>query len=127
MAEQSAIFGRSARLVESEDFATALREKPVARGEFVSLHMSPDLVGSARLGLIVPKRILRRATSRNATKRALRETFRLQRYDLKSGKYVFRLTKTPQALSLKKLKLLIRVDAEHLIAQCRELPQCRQS
>lgn len=127
MAEQGATFGRSARLVESEDFATALRKKPVARGEFVSLHMSPDLAGSARLGLIVPKRFLRRATSRNATKRALRETFRLQRYDLKSGKYVFRLTKTPQALSLKKLKLLIRTDAEHLIAQCRLLPQRRQS
>jgi ribonuclease P protein component len=121
MTVQDVTFGRSARLLESEDFASALRKKPVARGAFISLHMLRDRTDSARLGLIVPKRLLRRAVSRNSTKRVLRECFRLQRSALVPGKYVLRLTKAPPMCSLTQLKALVRSDANRLIEQCSEL------
>ncbi len=118
---ENVTFGRSARLLASEDFAAALKKKPVARGAFVSLHLARDRTASARLGVIVPKRLLRRAVSRNTTKRVLRESFRLQRSALVSGKYVLRLTKSPPLCSLTHLKTLIRLDADRLITQCSEL------
>jgi len=120
MTEQDVTFGRSARLLEPEDFATALRKKPVARGAFVSLHVARDRATPARLGVIVPKRLLKRAVSRNTTKRVLRECFRLRRGSLVSGKYVLRLTKSPPLCSLTHLKALIRLDADRLITQCSE-------
>jgi ribonuclease P protein component len=47
---------------------------------------------SARLGLVVGKRALARATERNRAKRVLRETFRLRRQGLPSVDIVVQVT-----------------------------------
>ena len=51
---------------------------------------------SARLGLVVPKRIIRRATSRNRLRRIIRESFRQQwRRHLPSADIIMSLLSPP--------------------------------
>lgn len=71
-----------------------LASRRVLRGEFFDLHYRsarPD--GKGRLGLIVPKRLARAASLRNAVKRQAREAFRLMAFDILPGDLIVRLTR----------------------------------
>ncbi|UJP06542.1 MAG: ribonuclease P protein component [Nitrosomonas sp.] len=48
-------------------------------GNFIQVFIKPNELGHARLGLIISKRIERRAVKRNRIKRIVRENFRLYR------------------------------------------------
>ena len=50
-------------------------------GNFLQIHAKPNSLGYSRLGLIVAKKITRRAVVRNKVKRILRETFRMNQQD----------------------------------------------
>ena len=115
MTELSAKFGPSARLTDSAEFGYALKTKPVARGQHIFVHFSPNPALTARLGIIVPKRLLRLATARNAVKRVFREAFRQQRYRLRTGHFVIRLLKSPKYESLTQLKIQLRRELDQLI------------
>lgn len=115
MLERSAKFGSSARLTDSTEFGTALKTKPIARGQHIYVHFSPNPALTARLGVIVPKRLLRLATTRNAVKRVFREAFRQQRSGLRYGHFVFRLLRQPKYDSLTDLKSMLRSEADQLI------------
>ena len=115
MTELGAKFGPSARLTDSAEFGYALKTKPIARGQHIFVHFSPNPALTARLGVIVPKRLLRLATARNAVKRVFRETFRQQRYRLRTGHFVIRLLKSPKYDSLTELKAQLRVELDQLI------------
>jgi len=115
MTELSAKFGPSARLTDSAEFGYALKTKPIARGQHIFVHFSPNPALTVRLGVIVPKRLLRLATARNAVKRVFREAFRQQRYRLRTGHFVIRLLKSPKYDSLTELKAQLRVELDQLI------------
>jgi ribonuclease P protein component len=115
MIELSAKFGPAARLTDSAEFGLALKTKPIARGQHIFVHFSPNPASTARLGVIVPKRLLRLATARNTVKRVFREAFRQQRCGLRHGNFVFRLLRSPKYDSLTELKTLLRVETDHLI------------
>jgi ribonuclease P protein component len=115
MTELSAKFGSSARLTDSAEFGLALKTKPIARGQHIFVHFSPNPALTARLGVIVPKRLLRLATARNAVKRVFREAFRQQRYCLRHGHFVIRLLKSPKYTSLTELKTVLRDETDQLI------------
>ena len=115
MTELSAKFGPSARLTDSAEFGYALKTKPIARGQHIFVHFSPNPALTARLGVIVPKRLLRLATARNAVKRVFREAFRQHRYRLRTGHFVIRLLKSPKYDSLTELKAQLRVELDQLI------------
>ncbi len=115
MTELSAKFGPSARLTDSAEFGYALKTKPIARGQHIFVHFSPNPALTARLGVIVPKRLLRLATARNAVKRVFREAFRQQRYRLRTGHFVIRLLKSPKYESLTQLKIQLRDELDQLI------------
>lgn len=68
---------RSQRLQQAEDFRAVLQNKTTFNGNFLRLHIKLNHFGFARLGLIVAKRIERKAVRRNRIKRAVREAFRL--------------------------------------------------
>lgn len=68
---------RSQRLQQVEDFRAVLQNKTTFSGNFLRLHIKLNHFGFARLGLIVAKRIERKAVRRNRIKRAVREAFRL--------------------------------------------------
>ena len=61
------------------------------------LHYEPRAVpgSGARLGLVIGKKLLRRAVDRNRVKRCIRERFRLRRSDLPACDLIVRLIARP--------------------------------
>ncbi len=64
-----------------------------ASGDFLQIYAKPNDLTCSRLGLIVAKKVERRAVWRNRAKRLLRETFRRNQQNEKSRKmdWVIRL------------------------------------
>jgi ribonuclease P protein component len=60
------------------------RRRPVSDAVLV-LHVAENGLGFPRLGISVPRRLVRKATGRNRIKRRVREAFRLQKQDLPRG------------------------------------------
>jgi len=54
----------------------------------MALHVLADVEGSARLGLVVSRKVDKRAVGRNRIKRVVREYFRCIRPQLQPGAYV---------------------------------------
>ncbi len=75
---KSASFSKSERLLLKADFSAVFRNP---NGRFSAnplrmLYRKNDL-GLSRIGIVIPKKIVRLATSRNRHKRVIREQFRL--------------------------------------------------
>jgi ribonuclease P protein component len=96
-----ASFPRAARVLESDDFARALKTR-AQRGRFLWVYRrqidqsAAALTKPARpqLGLMIGKRYARTAVLRNAVKRRIREQFRLRQTALPSSQYIVRLSLT---------------------------------
>ena len=99
-------FPRSARLTKTGEFSSVFSFKKSIKGKFLSLYylfdksaesnksaksatnfhekfqkFSENLI-SARLGIVVAKKMLKKAVDRNRCKRILRDIFRRHRFDL---------------------------------------------
>ena len=111
-----ATFPAAARLHRPEEFSAALSGRRIARGNFLVLTAVTCTADTtqvvARLGLIVGKRHAPRATTRNAIKRVVRESFRSLRMVLPAGDYVMRLQRTVGEISLTSLKHAVRAEAD---------------
>ena len=75
---KSASFSKSEKLLLKADFS-AVFKNPDGRFSANSLRMlyKKNYLGLSRVGIIVPKKIVRLATSRNRHKRLIKEQFRL--------------------------------------------------
>jgi len=118
-----ATFPAAARLHRPEEFAAALSGRRVARGNLLVLTALTHPTGAAhtdaRLGLVIGKRHAQRASTRNAIKRVVRESFRSLRMDLPAGDYVMRLQRAVGQVSLTSLKLEVRTEADAHFAKVR--------
>ena len=56
-----------------------MRYRCVTNGDFLQMYAKPNTFGYSRLGLIVAKKVMRRAVDRNRIKRILREVFRVNK------------------------------------------------
>ena len=81
------------RLRRPAEFAAVMASRKRLRSERFELRFRNNNGPSARLGLIVAKRLARRAVLRNLLKRLIREAFRTMRPQLSANDLVFRLTK----------------------------------
>ena len=108
-------FDRPRRLRLKREFDAVLT-KPALRLRRGSLWAAarPNAKGIARLGLIVGKRVLRRAVDRNRTKRLIRESFR-QRTGLPAVDVVVRVLSP----------LAARADADRLFAALEDVLAAR--
>ena len=93
-------FRPASRLHQPKEFAAVQASPLRVRGGCFELRYrrNPEtnaLGGSARLGLVIPKRLARRAVLRNQIKRLAREAFRQALPDLPAIDVVLRLTKPP--------------------------------
>lgn len=97
-------FGRQDRLLRPEEFAAVMASRSRLSGDCFELRYRARLsddqritTSRARLGLIVPKRLAKRAVLRNLLKRLAREAFRQAQASLPPMDYVLRLSKPPLA------------------------------
>jgi ribonuclease P protein component len=88
---------RDARLVNQGDFDRVFADNQRARTDYVMVMARPNQVGHARLGMVIPKRLLARAVDRNRVKRCVRESFRLVLAELPACDFVVRLIAKPTA------------------------------
>ena len=90
--ERVASFRFAQRLHRPEEFSAVMAARRVVHGEIFDLHYRLVNTGeSARLGLMVPKRLARAASLRNAIKRQGREAFRLMAVEIVPCHLVLRL------------------------------------
>jgi len=96
----AARFPRSARLLTPAAYAAVFEQRRARRGRFFHLHIGQVLEADsgiscqqgARLGIAVPKKLLKTAVHRNLVKRLARESFRQLAPALDQRDYVLRLS-----------------------------------
>lgn len=122
LSERAASFRTEQRLHRPEEFSAVMSARRVVRGECFHLHYCPsESVGAARLGLIVPKRLARAASLRNAIKRQGREAFRLMTAEISSCDLVLRLTRPVKGVNARD-SALHRAWRTEIEALLRRLP-----
>jgi ribonuclease P protein component len=101
-------YSRRQRL-RGEDIDALLASGKGLRRGGVSVQTRPNALGCARLGLIIPRRVVRRAVDRNRLRRVLREWFRLNQQQLGGRDILVRLTASPGELPSVVAQLLAKV------------------
>ena len=93
-----ASFARRYRLTKTDEFSSVFGFRKAIRGTWLMLHYQPRAEGhtDARLGLVVGKKLLKRAVDRNRLKRVVREAFRLRRCTLPACDLIVRLAVKPR-------------------------------
>lgn len=85
-------FDSSLRLHKTDEFSSVFAFRRVIRGAHFALHYCPSSAGHPRLGLVVAKKLARRAVQRNLVKRIGRDVFRHVRANLPAYDLVLRLS-----------------------------------
>ena len=98
-------FARRYRLTKTDEFSSVFGFRRAIRGKLLMLHHQPRPDGNteARLGLVVGKKLLKRAVDRNTVKRIIREQFRRCRPGLPAVDLIVRLAAKPVPLDRKLL------------------------
>lgn len=110
-------FGRDSRLTRPDEFKYCLDSRPFARSALFNMHWraTEEKLTTAKLGLIIPKRLIRSAVRRNTIKRVIREAFRLNRLRLPPGQLVFRLKAPVAPCSLTQTKQTVRTQVQDML------------
>jgi len=95
VAHPSAAFPRTARVLTGAEFERIFKTGRRTALPPLALHVLAD-DGPARLGLVVSRKVDKRAAQRNRIKRVVRDVFRLTRAQLEPGAYVV-LARPPAA------------------------------
>jgi ribonuclease P protein component len=90
-------FARRYRLTKTDEFSSVFGFRRAIRGKLLMLHyqLRPEGNTDARLGIVVAKKLLKRAVDRNRVKRVVREQFRLRRVSLPNVDLIVRLAVKP--------------------------------
>ncbi len=102
-------FPRASRILNTADYDKVFKNpvRASAPGVLI-LAIKNENSGMPRLGLVVPKKILKRAVWRNRVKRIARETFRLYRHSLPNVDLVFIARPSIGDISNRALSALLR-------------------
>jgi len=108
-------FSAEFRLRKTDEYSSVFAFRRAHRGRYFTLHYRPNDGNSARLGLVVAKKLARRAVLRNLVKRLAREIFRLRRAALPRQDLIVRLTAPPKDAT----RQALREDLEQLMGRLR--------
>lgn len=86
-------FTKEAKLIKTDEFSSVFNFRKRISAKFLALHYQPNKIGHARLGLVVGKKIAKRAVDRNYMRRVLREFFRIQQHEINPVDLVIRVQK----------------------------------
>ena len=75
-------FRSAHRLHKTDEYSSVFAFRRALRGRFYMVHYRPNSLDTARLGVVVAKKLAKRANVRNLVKRIAREIFRRQRAEL---------------------------------------------
>ncbi|PIT20080.1 ribonuclease P protein component [Snodgrassella communis] len=84
-------FGKKYRLLKTDDFSSVFALRCQKNRAWIQVFQARNALGFPRLGLIVAKKVARRANRRNYMKRVLREWFRLHRHELPPVDIIIRI------------------------------------
>lgn len=117
-------FPRRCRLTKTDEYSSVFGFRRAVKSPHFLLHYrpravdetAPDTKLTARLGIVVPKRLVKAAVRRNLIKRLGREQFRLLLPQLPSRDLILRLAVKPGAVDRKALaeeirRLLLKLNA----------------
>lgn len=110
-------FPREYRLLQTQGFSHVFAHKKSLRSEHFQLSYCPCAGDSARLGIVVAKKLARRAVVRNRLKRQAREVFRHCRSGLPALDVVLRLIRPLPNAAWSSVKAQIRGEIETLFAR----------
>lgn len=79
------------RLRKTDEYSSVFAFRRAYKGRFLTMHYRPGEAPTARLGVVVAKRLAKRANLRNLVKRIVREQFRRRRAALAPFDLVVRL------------------------------------
>ena len=82
--------------LRSPIFGEVLRTGKFSRGRGVAILVKPNQLRWARIGLVVPKKLVPRAVDRNRCKRVMREWFRQRQSEMSGNDWVIRLLRAPE-------------------------------
>lgn len=85
-------FRSAHRLHKTDEYSSVFAFRRVLRGRWFNLHYCPNSLGHARIGLVVAKKLAKRAVQRNLVKRIGRDLFRHAQADLPAHDLVLRLS-----------------------------------
>lgn len=116
-------FGKHKKLRKTDEFSSVFRFRCGRRGLLLDVNAGPNGLGIARLGLIVPKKIISTAVGRNRVKRLLREWFRHNQDTLAGMDIIARLKGKAGANTLD--EAVLKEDFHAGLATCRACLQNR--
>lgn len=112
---QKQVLKRLFRLTDNKDFQTVYRRGRYNATALFSVNVLPNRFGTPKIGIVVNKKVSKRAVDRNAVKRQVREIMRSLLPTLKKGQSVVITVRKP-ALSAD----YATMDRE-IIASCKKL------
>ncbi|WP_047552076.1 ribonuclease P protein component [Methylotenera sp. G11] len=86
-------FTKKAKLIKTDEFSSVFNFRKRISARYLAVHYQPNDFGFARLGLVVGKKVAKRAVDRNYMRRVLREFFRAQQYKINPVDLVIRVQK----------------------------------
>jgi ribonuclease P protein component len=86
-------FHKKAKLIKTDEFSSVFNFRKRIFANYIAIHYQPNALVTARLGLVVGKKIAKNAVQRNYMRRVLRECFRLQQHDIPAVDLVIRVQK----------------------------------
>ena len=92
------------RLCKTDEYSSVFAFRKAVRGRYFVLHYKPSEYSGARLGVVVAKKLARRAVLRNFIKRMAREHFRHTRETLPPHDLILRLNAPAIAVSKAQLR-----------------------
>lgn len=76
--------------MKTDEFSSVFHLRNARSNALFQVYARPNNLGHARLGLVVSKKVAKRANRRNYIKRTVREWFRLNRHTLPAVDFVVR-------------------------------------
>jgi ribonuclease P protein component len=86
-------FTKKAKLIKTDEFSSVFNFRKRISARCLAVHYQPNDLGFARLGLVVGKKVAKRAVDRNYMRRVLREFFRIQQHEINPVDLVVRVQK----------------------------------
>lgn len=111
-------FPRTLRLTSKADFTAVFDERQKMNQGWFTVLRKPNQLQNARLGLVISKCVLNKATSRNYLKRLLREGFRLRQAQLVGLDFVLMARQGCDLENKERLQTELETLWQRLIASC---------